>query len=266
MWKKLPGFIAPKNANSKIWKYMDFTKFVSLLEKKSLYFSRIDKLGDPFEGSTTIVNKRFIRMVNAENIKRLREEGASEEKISERTNLFKEVEKLDSEWEFLKEYRKNIYVSCWHLSGHESAAMWNLYLKSNEGIAIQSTYKRFKNCFNNNKIAEVYIGQVKYIDYHAEFLRPGLGYGYYMHKRKSFEHEKELRALVAKHELLESAGGKPRTEEGIYVSVNINTLLEKVVVSPESPPWVANLVKDVVKRYGLRKRVEISSLNERPLF
>jgi hypothetical protein len=185
MWKKLPGFIAPKNANSKIWKYMDFTKFVSLLEKKSLYFSRIDKLGDPFEGSTTIVNKRFIRMVNAENIKRLREEGASEEKISERTNLFKEVEKLDSEWEFLKEYRKNIYVSCWHLSGHESAAMWNLYLKSNEGIAIQSTYKRFKNCFNNNKIAEVYIGQVKYIDYHAEFLRPGLGYGYYMHSERA---------------------------------------------------------------------------------
>ncbi|MFH1370316.1 MAG: hypothetical protein ABII09_03395 [Planctomycetota bacterium] len=265
MWKRFPGFVSPKNANSKIWKNMDFTKFVSLHEKKTLYLSRIDKLGDPFEGSTTIVNKLFIRMVNSENIKRLRKQGASEEQISDMENLFKKVEKKGDELEILKELRKDIYVSCWHLSEHESAAMWNLYLKSNEGIAIQSTYKRFKNCFNN-KIAEVYIGQVRYMDYHAEFLRPGYGYGYYMHKRKSFEHENELRALVAKHELSESLGGKPRTGDGIYVSVNINTLLEKVVVSPESPMWVANLVKDVVKRYGLRKRVEISSLNERPLF
>ena len=30
---------------------MDFTKFVSLLEAQSLFFSRADRLGDPFEGS-----------------------------------------------------------------------------------------------------------------------------------------------------------------------------------------------------------------------
>ena len=117
-----------------------------------------------------------------------------------------------------------------------------------------------------DKKEAVYIGQVKYIDYRKEFLRPGYGYGYYMHKRKSFEHEKELRGLVAKPKLSESLGDTPRTDEGIYVSFNVNTLLEKVVVSPESPSWMANLVKDVVKRYGLRKRVETSGLNERPTF
>ena len=33
-------------------------------------------------------------------------------------------------------------VNCWHINEHESAAMWDLYLKSNEGIAIQSTYQK----------------------------------------------------------------------------------------------------------------------------
>ena len=33
-----------------LWRYMDFTKFVSLLEKSALFFPRADKLGDPFEG------------------------------------------------------------------------------------------------------------------------------------------------------------------------------------------------------------------------
>jgi hypothetical protein len=34
-----------------VWRYMSLTKFVSMLDTKSLYFSRTDKLSDPFEGS-----------------------------------------------------------------------------------------------------------------------------------------------------------------------------------------------------------------------
>ncbi len=37
-----------------LWRYMDFTKFVAMLVTKSLYLTRVDKLGelgDRFEGS-----------------------------------------------------------------------------------------------------------------------------------------------------------------------------------------------------------------------
>ncbi len=37
--------------NSQIWRYMDFTKFVSLLSSKSLYFTRSDQFEDLFEGA-----------------------------------------------------------------------------------------------------------------------------------------------------------------------------------------------------------------------
>ena len=44
-------FAQPANPDTKIWRYMNFTKFVSMLEHQALWFSRADKLGDPFEGS-----------------------------------------------------------------------------------------------------------------------------------------------------------------------------------------------------------------------
>ena len=34
-----------------LWRYMDFTKFVAMLASKSLYFSRVDRLDDAFEGA-----------------------------------------------------------------------------------------------------------------------------------------------------------------------------------------------------------------------
>ena len=42
--------------NYQIVKYMDLTKFVSLLQRKSLFFCRLDKLEDHFEGTTAKSN------------------------------------------------------------------------------------------------------------------------------------------------------------------------------------------------------------------
>ena len=37
-FEKHPVFLPPENENQKIWRYMDFIKFVSLLESRSIYF------------------------------------------------------------------------------------------------------------------------------------------------------------------------------------------------------------------------------------
>lgn len=54
-----PSFIQPKDGSIKIWRYIDFTKLVSMLSTQSLYFTRSDKLGDPFEGSYPKINVLF---------------------------------------------------------------------------------------------------------------------------------------------------------------------------------------------------------------
>ncbi len=49
MFEEHPCFNTPSD-DTKIWRYMDFTKFVNLLDTKSLFFVRSDKFDDPFEG------------------------------------------------------------------------------------------------------------------------------------------------------------------------------------------------------------------------
>ncbi|KAF5417648.1 MAG: hypothetical protein C5S38_01290 [Candidatus Methanophagaceae archaeon] len=51
MYKEHPAFEKPSDEDIKIWRYIDFTKFVSLLDKKALFFARADRLSDSFEGS-----------------------------------------------------------------------------------------------------------------------------------------------------------------------------------------------------------------------
>ena len=53
MYCENPSFKKPDNENVKIWRYIDFTKLVWMLEKESLFFTRIDTLQsvDTYEGS-----------------------------------------------------------------------------------------------------------------------------------------------------------------------------------------------------------------------
>ena len=55
MCEEHPAF-SPPSDDAVLWRYMDFTKFVSLLDRSALFFARADKLNDPFEGSVSIIN------------------------------------------------------------------------------------------------------------------------------------------------------------------------------------------------------------------
>jgi len=52
-----PDFEQPDDLDVKIWRYMDFSKYVRLLSTKSLFFpsakTLADPLIDPFEGALT---------------------------------------------------------------------------------------------------------------------------------------------------------------------------------------------------------------------
>ena len=53
----------PKNidrSNAPLWRYMSFSAYVRLLQTNSLFFSRLDRFGDPSEGSLTENLKRRI--------------------------------------------------------------------------------------------------------------------------------------------------------------------------------------------------------------
>ncbi len=52
MYKEHHEFEEPDDRTI-IWRYVDFTKFVSYLDKNALFFVRSDKLFDRYEGKYT---------------------------------------------------------------------------------------------------------------------------------------------------------------------------------------------------------------------
>ncbi len=250
MYKEHPVFEKPENENAKIWRYMDFTKFISLLDNSKLFFARTDKLGDPFEGSYSKANRRMkptiYKLPNGRQIR------SSWSDIYKRLKMF-------------------IYINSWHMNKDESAAMWKLYLKSEEGIAIQSTYNRLKDSLRDEN-HDVFIGTIQYMDYDKEPIPSGNVLYPFVHKRTSFAHEQELRAIIAVLSPMElTLRGKIRPaksapRDGITVPVDLAILIDKIYLAPTSPKWLLELVKSVTKKYQLDKEVTQSSLDDVPIY
>lgn len=234
----------PKDTNATIWRYIDFTKFISLLQKRKMFFPKAVSLQDPFEGATTKANI-FIRKSNYPHIS---------------SDIFKGTMK---HMEVIKE---SIYVNCWNISEEETNLMWASYVEENSGVAIQSTFKRLKSCFHTNSNLKIRIGKVKYIDYYkTDNFNELVGYLYFLHKRKIYKYENELRAMTLlmghqKNKALE----EDFTDKGIFVPINLDMLVEKVVVSPNAKIWQVNLVESLMEEYGVIKIVEQSSIYKAP--
>lgn len=254
MYTPHPVFLDP-DSTTKIWRYFDVTKFVSLLERRALFFSRGDQFRDPFEGSWT---KPDIKLREQKKVTDLRtvNPGITDEEVAKA---------LKQDSLFYKNIKRNSFINSWHFNETESAAMWKLFLKSDEGIAIQSTTERFKTCFNAYP-DPVYIGKVNYINYDTDtFYYPfDTPFITLMHKRYAFEYEREYRAIIP--QLSDHSSEEEETSLGKYVPVDIDTMIERIYVSPGTPAWYSELIINLVGKYGLEKKVVPSSLNKKPVF
>lgn len=226
---------------------MDFTKFVSLIATRSLFFCRSDLLGDPFEGSFPRKN------------------------VEQRPDVYKKVGEdrvaylVEGMPAFSKEQRLWTYVNCWHMSPHESAAMWKLYSKSDEAIAVQSCYRRLVTVLP----MKAFVGLVRYIDYAQGAIPEWNSFSPFVHKRQSFGHEKEIRVVI--QESPDSDGGvtmigQVSSAPGMSINVDVQQLIERVYVAPTSPPWYLDLVQEVMKKYEIAHPVIRSSLDEEPVW
>jgi hypothetical protein len=229
---------------------MDFTKFVSMLVHKGIFFSRLDKLNDPFEGSLPRLNTR-------DDLIRPPKELADNPKVAEAyMSGLKNIRK------HIRELRPWIYASTWHMAEHESAGMWKLYSRTEEAICIRSTFSKLCSALPD----DVYVGQVIYIDYEQQFLPIDNLLWPYMHKRRSFEHERELRALIPD---LSSLSKSPRPEPpaaGVWRDTDLSSVIEHVHIAPTAPQWFKETVEATIKQFGFEFKVTRSILDESPMW
>ena len=161
------------------------------------------------------------------------------------------------------------FLNCWHLGENEPAAMWKLYLKSDEGVAIQSTFRRLADSLSACVEHQVFIGQVEYIDYDKHQVPEGNTFSPFLYKRISFEHERELRAVIQELPVNEKGAvdwSKPLPATGIYVRVDVQELVQGIYVSPGAPAWFCELAGSVIEKYGFQIEVRRSQLEAEPAY
>lgn len=229
-----------------IWRYVDLPKLVSMLASRALFFARLDKQPDRFEGS-------------------LPQHDGSELNLDELTSGGLTTDQLR---EFMKMQRQSVgifrpraLVSCWHMNDHESMAMWDLYAQAGSGIAIRSTSRRLVESLHNENTSErflppAYLGVVRYIDYATAVVAPSTPLAFLTLKRTSFAHERELRAVVLSDN---------RIQGGQNVACNIEALVESLYVAPGAPGWFREAVQQVVHRFGVDRIVKQSDLDVDPV-
>jgi hypothetical protein len=234
----------PPGDNPTIWRYVDFTKFVSLLETEKLIFARADRFEDPYEGSWSSAGVRLLR------------DPAQNGGLPSHA-----VEQLIS---YSSAQQKEMYISCWYANESESAAMWKLYLQSSEGVAIRSDYNTLSAILEAAPL-NAGLSMVQYIDYETTPIPFGNAFFPFVHKRLSFAHENELRAVIWRTDHI----NKPQiSDDSATVGVNVSPtrLVKAIHVSPTAPRWFGELVEQVVQRYGLHAPVIRSNLYDRPTF
>lgn len=237
-----PVFVEPSDRTAKIWRYTDFPKYLDLLERGALFFARADLLGDPYEGSVSRANAALRPRVYKQQLP---------------------AEALAQLSDFHWFARQWTFINCWHQNDVESAAMWTIYAQTNQAVAIVSTFELLQNVLPS----EAFVGLVKYIDYSRDWQPEGNAFYAFTHKRLSFAHEREVRAII---QAIPTSGEHllptPTEENGKYVSVELSQLITEVRVAPTAPTWFLDLAQRITARYRLEVPVVRSAIDETPVY
>ena len=141
--------------------------------------------------------------------------------------------------------------------------MWKLYSSETEGIAIKTNVGSLLDSFGTNY--NWLPGRVKYIDYDEVTLPPtGKRWLQFLQKRKSFEHEHEVRIVIQEFPDNYPFNQTPIYDAGNYYKVNLSILIHEVVIAPFAPQWLVELVQSIVTRYDLEVPVTQSTLAASP--
>lgn len=208
-------------SDAMLWRYIKTERFLSLLRERKLRFSRLDTLGDVHEAAIS-------RPSLERNMAELSERLSAERWLG--TLQGRKGRLLHAESAPLALMRRQIYVSCWHRSDHESALMWSQY---GSGVAIVSTIGRLDAAFPYPPDGvPIHVHPVQYIDPEVDDLDYLESY---VHKLRVYRDEREVRAwLRLPDAVLRLLPNKLHTPEFWMIDCNLSTLISMVYLAPYS--------------------------------
>jgi len=230
--------------NSKVWRYMNYNKFIDLITTSQLFFCRVDKLADKKEGMLTqkISNEFYDRYINIDDFylspKMAKQMGDNDKKRAEK-------------------YKDYILVNCWSQNLYESYALWKIYLGCQPfGVSIQTKYKNLIDSIVDDNYSYSF-HNVYYSDDPKDERVASIHY----RKSKSYKFENEVRIAIF-NQCVEF-DGEPKYEKGTFVKVDLNKMIERIYVSPFAPASFYEFIAYVVKeKYNLKLPVVKSQIEE----
>lgn len=253
------------NPNEIIWRYMDLSKFESILKNKALFFCRVDRFADPFEGS--------IPRKEAEH--RIKERRDISYYFGNEFDPISAKKSIESISNFHLKFKKKHVINCWHINNNENDSMWRLYLDSNEGVAVKTTIQDLTNSFLETENI-INISKVRYLNYEKDIwydanVYPVKSYNMFIpliHKRIEFKQEEEIRLI---HSLntdinLDNFWASQPSSTGINIPVNVKTLINEVYVPPTSDDTQIQKIKEIMEKYKFNFSLLKSGLSYQPYY
>jgi len=270
-----------------VWRFLDFPKFVSLLETSRLVLARADRFDDPREGEFTDAELRHL-------------DGLQHQSDAHRSGAERVTASFDKT-------RRQCFVNCWYgKTNVESTPMWKLYAPGAGGIAVKSSIGAIKRALGPAN-RPIHIGRVRYLDWTRESAWTLDVFNMLLRKHSGYEHESEVRLLIwdpdsgspaaslrvtrianemadrLRPQGWDCSGNELRricedavfssveresialTPTTVSVEIDMESLVEELVVGPDQSNWVVDLVRQLVNcRYHLPKEVRRSGLRWEP--
>ena len=256
------NYLIPIGEEEILWRYIDLPKLTSLLRDRCLFFCRADKFSDPFECSTPKREYQYREVVAF---------GRSQQ---DTIRAKQQVEEMSN---FFQRAKRATVVNSWHINTNESDAMWRLYLKTSEGVAIQSNISRIKEALQETPEL-LYSSKVRYINYETDIYHHPIDYPVtglntitpVIHKRIEFSHEAEFRIFYDITDAVSDINGiyweSQPNPLGRYFIVNPNLLIDKIVFAPTADNYCKEKIKKIVKEAGYVFQFKESTLSNIPLY
>jgi hypothetical protein len=234
-------------ATEKVWRYMSFARFVWLLQKRQLWLSRADLLGDPWEIALVGDQLKFVISRHPPTDIFSKQPRESAEERSSR---------------IIKLWRRTTFVNCWSTAEHESHALWRIYCRSAEGVALQTTLARL-----SDSVAGLPVLRVTYEGPGRARRTPTID-DLVTKKRPMFAYEHEVRIVRSKIADIADEAMPDEKILGLPLAWEPERHVECIRVHPEADFSFFETVTAVIGQYApaLGERVEWSAMRDGPPF
>jgi len=257
-----PGKIEiAKPQSATLWKYFDLHRFIYFLNEKKLFFTRLDKFEDPFEGVATRLLRRDAKYAK---VPKSFDEFTKNISKKEQAQLLREKKLHD----YVKKQEISIsqtrqYINCWFSGDRESMAMWNLYSNA-DSVALKISFDNLESCIksvfenfieeNGNRVS-IIGDSVQYLRLNPfdEKLPKQLVRYSSLKKDVSYDYENEYRFLIYTIKNLD------KVQDFYAIPLNIDELQLTVITHPNMEDWKFKNIETLIEISKSKLRLEKSS-------